>query len=264
MNGSPVAGLVRGWVSLYTRGLPADARAARRDEIDDDLWCQHAEAAAAGRSARSLHADLFLRLLLGMPADLSWRLTHRRAPTPPSKVSSPMNTRTLGVLAVYAGASPALLGILLYAMGDALWTSGVALVLTFGAIFAFPAAALGLAWRFSDHIGPLGAIGAILVTLGLALIILAPPASVVLPVGSAMLMWDLARIGVLSRRIAIAQLVLAILAIGLGLLRVLLGPGQTTIPPVAIGVALYAYLLSWVAIGVSLIRGVPHSQGTSA
>jgi hypothetical protein len=79
-----------------------------------------------------------------------------------------------------------------------------------------------------------------------------------------MLMWDLARIGVLSRRIAIAQLVVAILAIGLGLFPVLLGPGQTSIPPVAIGVALYAYLLSWVAIGVSLIRGVPHSPGTSA
>jgi hypothetical protein len=264
MNGSPVAGLVRGWVSLYTRGLPADARAARRDEIDDDLWCEHAEAAAAGRSARSLDADLFLRLLFGIPADVSWRLAFRRASTRLSPVSSPMSTRTLGVLAIYAGAAPALLGILQYAMGDALWASGVALVLAFGAIFAFPAAALGLAWRFSDHISPLGAIGAIVVTLGLALIILAPPASVVLPVGSAMLMWDLARIGVLSRRIAIAQLVVAMFAIGLGLFPVLLGPGQTSIPPIAVGVALYAYLLSWVAIGVSLIHGVPHSEGKSA
>jgi hypothetical protein len=263
MNGSPVAGLVRGWVSMYTLGLPADARAARRDEIADDLWCEHAEAAAAGRSARSLDADLFLRLLLGIPADVSWRLAYRRSPTLPSPVNSPMNTRTLGVLAIYAGAAPALLGILQYAMGDVLWTSGVALVLAFGSIFAFPAAALGLAWRFSDHIGPPGAIGAILVTLGIALIILAPTASVVLPVGSAMLMWDLARVGVLSRRIAIAQLVVAMLAIGLGLLGVLLGPGQTSMPPVVIGVALYAYLLSWVAIGVSLVRGVPQAQARS-
>ena len=52
MSGSRVAGLVHGWVSLYTRGLTADARAARRDEIDDDLWCEHADAAAAGRAAR--------------------------------------------------------------------------------------------------------------------------------------------------------------------------------------------------------------------
>ena len=54
MNGSPVAGLVHAWVDLYTRGLPADARAARRDEIADDLWCEHAEAEASGRSSRSL------------------------------------------------------------------------------------------------------------------------------------------------------------------------------------------------------------------
>lgn len=26
MNGSPVAGLVRGWVRFYTRGLPAEVR----------------------------------------------------------------------------------------------------------------------------------------------------------------------------------------------------------------------------------------------
>ena len=37
MNGPGVTTLVRGWVELYTRGLPADVRAARRDEVDDDL-----------------------------------------------------------------------------------------------------------------------------------------------------------------------------------------------------------------------------------
>jgi hypothetical protein len=36
MSRSPVAAVVRGWVDLYTRGLPADLRAARRDEVDDD------------------------------------------------------------------------------------------------------------------------------------------------------------------------------------------------------------------------------------
>jgi hypothetical protein len=78
-----------------------------------------------------------------------------------------------------------------------------------------------------------------------------------------MLMWDLARIGVLSPRMAIAQLMAAILVIGLAILPALLGPGQTNTPPMAIGVALYAYLLSWVAIGVSLIRGVPRAQAKS-
>ena len=103
MNGSPVATLVRGWVDLYTRGLPADLRDARRDEVADDLWCEQDEAAAAGRSARSLDADLFRRLLFGLPADVSWRLAYRRAPTAASLAkSSSMSTRTLGTLAIVA------------------------------------------------------------------------------------------------------------------------------------------------------------------
>jgi hypothetical protein len=260
MNGSPIAAVIRGWVSLYTRGLPADARAARRDEIDDDLWCEHAEAAAAGRSARSLDADLFLRLLFGMPSDITWRLAYRRAPDPSSVVrSSSLDTRILGVLAIYAGSSPALLGILHFAMGDAMWASGVLVVFAFGTFFALPAAALGIAWRFQDHLGLSGAIGAILITLGLVLIILVPSASgPPIVVGSAMLMWGLARIGV-ARPAAIAQLAALSLVVGLALL----SAAHVTTPPIASGVALYAYLLSWVAIGVSLFRGVPQVQATS-
>jgi hypothetical protein len=74
-----------------------------------------------------------------------------------------------------------------------------------------------------------------------------------------MLMWDLARTGV-ARRPAIAQLAASILVIGLALL----AAGHISAPPIAYGVVLYAYLLSWVAIGVSLIRGVPLAQATGA
>jgi hypothetical protein len=31
-------GIVRAWVRLYTLGLPADLKDARRDEINADLW----------------------------------------------------------------------------------------------------------------------------------------------------------------------------------------------------------------------------------
>jgi hypothetical protein len=151
-------------------------------------------------------------------------------------------------------------------MGDALWASGGGIVLLLGSFVAFPAAALGLAWQFHDRLGRLGLVGAILVTVGTALIILAidlgpvPRAGfVVLPVGSAMLMWDLARAGV-ARRAAITQLLALIVLIGLGLLN----PGQSIAAGIAIVVALFAYLLSWVAIGVSLFRGVPQVQTTSA
>ncbi len=40
MTAGRSAGLVRRWVALYTLGLPHDIRDARREEIEDDLWCQ--------------------------------------------------------------------------------------------------------------------------------------------------------------------------------------------------------------------------------
>jgi hypothetical protein len=255
MNGSPVAGLIRGWVDLYTRGLPADARAARRDEIADDLWCEHAEAAAAGRSARSLDADLFLRLLFGLPADISWRLTHRRAPTPPSLVSS-SNTRTLGLLAIFAASSLFTLPILTGGTSDPAWAW---VLVPIGSIIAFTAAALGLALQFQDRVGRLGAVGATVVALGSALMFLAYAVGLaMIPLGSAMLMWDLARIGVLSRRASIAHLSSAVTLV-VGLAVALLTQGNLALGLVG-GVS---YLLSWIAIGVSLVRGVPQAQARS-
>ena len=177
-----------------------------------------------------------------------------------------MSIRTLGLLAIVAGSFPGLLFVLYEPMGDALWASGGGIVLLLGSFVALPAAALGLAWRFRDRLGPLGVVGAILMTVGTALVILAidlgpvPRAGfVVLPVGSAMLMWGLARAGV-ARRAAIGQVLALILLMGLGLL----SPGQSIAAGIAIVVALFAYLLSWVAIGVSLIRGVQQAQATSA
>jgi hypothetical protein len=257
MSGSPVAGLVRGWVDLYTRGLPADARTARRDEIDDDLWCEHAEAAAAGRSARSLDADLFMRLLFGLPADVSWRLAYReRMAAEPMKRSSSMSARILGVLAIMYGLSFAMLVVLYAQVGEeALWTTfGFFAVPVFvtGTI-AFAATALGLVRLLNDRVSMLGVVGAVVAALGSLLsgsedwarIAPAP-----LLVGSAMLMWDLAGIGVVSRWIPIVQ---GPIAIGYTV-SLLLGPPASGL--------LFPLLLSWVAIGVSLIRGVPQAQAT--
>jgi hypothetical protein len=260
MNGSPVAGLVRGWVDLYTRGLPADARTARRDEIDDDLWCEHAEAAAAGRSARSLDADLFLRLLFGLPADVSWRLAYRgRTAAERMKRSSSMNARILGVLAIMYGLSFATLVVLSAQVGEeGLWTTfgWFAVPVFVTGTIAFAATALGLLGLLNDRVSMLGVVGAVLATLGSlgplsndadwARIAPAP-----LMVGSAMLMWDLAGIGVVSRWIPIVQ---GPIAIGYTV-SLLLGPPANGL--------FFPYLLSWVAIGVSLIRGVPQAQARS-
>jgi hypothetical protein len=264
MNGSPVAALVRAWVRLYTRGLPAEVRAARRDEIDDDLWCEHEEAASLGRSGRSLDAELGLRLLFGMPADISWRLTYRGNAAPSSVETSPaMNTRTLGVLALVAGLSWGIMFVLFIPFGEALWTGELGVIGVFGSLIAaiaFSAAAIGLAGRFQDRVGLLGAIGAALVTLGAVMSL--GVSLVPLLVGSAMLMWDLARIGVVSRFVPIVHLATTIVfALGYVV-------GQPSIVDGAsralfVGL-LVPYLMTWVAIGASLVRGVPLPRATSA
>jgi hypothetical protein len=120
MNRSPIAAVIGGWVDLYTRGMPAAVRAARRNELDDDLWCEHEEAVALGRSARSLDADLVLRLVFGIPADISWRLSYRgQAAAASIERSSAVETRTLGLLAIVAGLIWGMLFVLFIPFGDA-------------------------------------------------------------------------------------------------------------------------------------------------
>jgi hypothetical protein len=261
MTGSPVAALVRGWTDLYTRGLPADARAARRDEIADDLWCEHAEAAAAGRSARSLDADLFLRLVFGMPSDVSWRMAYRRAPAASLATSSSMSTRTLGTLAIVAALIFGILFLVFIPFSHSVWTGSAGLYAVIGtivAVFAFSATALGLAWRFQDRIGPIGSLGAVLTTFGAVMSMFG--SIVPLLIGSAMLMLDLARVGVLSWVIPIVQVVTVIAAVTFAATQ----PNLDDVGTRALMVALLApYVLTWLAIGVQLLRGLRPAKVTS-
>lgn len=72
-----VLALVRAWVRLYTRGLPADLRDARRAEIECDVWEQRRDEQSrrVRPSASALH--VLGRVLRGAPSDLSWRLERR-------------------------------------------------------------------------------------------------------------------------------------------------------------------------------------------
>lgn len=264
MNGSPVAALVRGWVGLYTRGLPAELRAARRDEIADDLWCQHEEAAALGRPARSLDADMVLRLLFGVPADISWRLTYRGKPAASSlERSASMSTRAIGASAIVAGITWGVLFVAFIPLGEAVWTGAIGVAGVLGSLvaaIAFSTAAIGLAWRFQDGVRPLGAVGALLVTVGA---FASMGGSILLmPIGSVMLMWDVARIGVVPRLISIVHVAAAIV-VGLGLL-----VGHPNVVDESSRVLFVAilipYVVTWIAIGVSLVRRIPHVAPASA
>lgn len=67
--------LVLRWCALYTRGLPGNVAADRRDELASDLHDHRV--ASLGPARSTFRRDALVRALLGIPADLSWR-THQR------------------------------------------------------------------------------------------------------------------------------------------------------------------------------------------
>jgi hypothetical protein len=65
-----------GWVWMYTAGMPGEARAGRVAELDSDAWEHETQA----RERRERFGLQFLyRAILGVPADLGWRLERGRA-----------------------------------------------------------------------------------------------------------------------------------------------------------------------------------------
>lgn len=90
-----VVRLVRGWVRLYTAGLPPAVRDGRRAEVASDLWEQECDAGAVCCRPDDTAWQMFSRWLLGISADLSWRFeqmgAHRRAGKIPER-SGNMNT----------------------------------------------------------------------------------------------------------------------------------------------------------------------------
>jgi hypothetical protein len=67
--------IVRAWTRVYTLGLDAALRDARRAEIESDLWEQVHEPEYSTRAI-----DVWGRLLLGIPDDVRWSLGQRSLP----------------------------------------------------------------------------------------------------------------------------------------------------------------------------------------
>ena len=61
------------WTKFYTWGLPFEARTARCEEIESDLWESVHD---AGSDRRLLPLQIVSRLLIGIPDDLGWRTEH--------------------------------------------------------------------------------------------------------------------------------------------------------------------------------------------
>lgn len=106
------------WADRYTSGLPARARAARRDELVSDLW----EHRAASGETLGTELAVLSRWLRGIPADLSWRRVQRRGVRRVSSRASAGRAAGWSVaglayvmlVAVHAYAATPLVGLTLY------------------------------------------------------------------------------------------------------------------------------------------------------
>src|SRR5262249_23962205 len=80
--------LVRRWTWLYTCGLDADVRDARRAEIESDLWDFRDDVKTSGANEPSARAHVLARLALGIADDLLWRREHAILMTPATLAST--------------------------------------------------------------------------------------------------------------------------------------------------------------------------------
>jgi hypothetical protein len=264
MNAERAAGWVRGWVALYTRGLPPEIQQERRDEIDSDLWSQLHDAAEPAHAEGSLAGELVARLVFGIPADLSWRLeqhlfaSNHLAP----EMKPTTGTRAIAATAIIGGVGWAI-GLVLQGLVGRGWPADArAWLLMFGVVggtWTLAGATLGLMTEFQDRIrtraAALGSLGALLGAVSVT----GPFAAIVaLPLGSAALVWELGRAGVFGPRLARAHvaagfLFLAALAVFYAN-PVLLDDPATGVPLMLLG---WPYAFSWIAIGWSLRHGAP-------
>lgn len=258
------AGLVRRWVELYTRGLPAELRERRRTEIDADLWSQLEAAALLGRPAQSVNTEILTRWMFGIPADISWRLEHRGE----KAMSTSTQPRIASRGAVAHGLTTILAGTTLTAVYGlaVLWFAGrssaglewtsppVVFLVMLNEVgwIAFAVSLLAFAVRYQDRFrtafvvaAAVGGLAAGLGALG------AWQLQGFLPLFSAVVAWNLAAVRSIPRILAGAHIVAAVLSTGLTV---------TAVQGAAIGPGFLVSMvwpLTLIAIGAAIMRGEP-------
>jgi len=107
--------LTRSWTATYTRGLPSDLREERREEIDCDLWKHQRLADLQLAPATGTAVEILLRLVLGIPADVFWRLEAGAGSTRSERgtqVNDTLIMRGLLGIALAVAAFPLVIGFL--------------------------------------------------------------------------------------------------------------------------------------------------------
>jgi hypothetical protein len=89
--------VVRAWVRCYTAAAPAPWRAVRRDELAADVHDHLADLAERGAGGPLAALEILRRLVLGVPADLSWALGPGPLEETAKEVAMTDRTRILAV-----------------------------------------------------------------------------------------------------------------------------------------------------------------------
>jgi len=275
MNSSRSAGLVRRWVALYTRGLAHRVRDARRDEIESDIWSQREEAREIGRSDGSVAGEMLTRLVLGIPADISWRLEQASPRRRHGRVarSVTMGSRVVGLLAILGGSAfIACMAIyipwLLIRPHEVAWRvitdptqSAIWSALGLTGVAAISSATIGLAYLYNDRVSPIAVIiGVTGGVAGFTVLLQLYAAILLVPIASATLVLAAAWARLMNPWIAGPHALGAagfVVALWAGMLSGGTGDGWG----LAIAVV---YAASWILIGVSILRGVPAAQPSKA
>jgi len=271
VSGKRSAALVRRWVALYTRGLPADVRRDRRDEIEDDLWSQLSDKENAERAAAT-RRDVLARLVLGIPDDITWRIAQRRVGPRrrPIERSQAVNTRFAAVLAILGGVGWTIFGILAAIGGSQWWANGQwdSRLLAIVPILAFSAVCFVVVGAYPDR---LSAWAASLAVIGAVLGAMAPfglPFGIVaLPIASALLVYELGRDGVLPSAAAWLHVAGSVVMLGFTvwiLAGMALGWWNWRGPEGNSLLAVVPWALSWVAVGRSLWRVPVVARGSAS
>ena len=257
MSAERSARLVLRWVAVYTRGLPADVRQDRRDEIADDLWSQRDDAAESGRADRSVSGEILARLLLGIPADVGWRLEQRAPGVRQAPATNPTTgSRAVAVLAILGGIGWLIWPILQAIYGEAAWAdpTGAWLMMfsVVGGTWALAGAMIALEVGYQDRIrgwvAALSLLGASVAVLS----VLGPFGAIVaMPVGSAALLSELGRVGVMPERVSRSHVALAALLV-VPIIAILANPALLSTVAAPLFILILAYAASWIAIGWSL------------
>lgn len=262
MNPEFARRLVLGWVALYTRGLPAEVRVDRNDEIESDLWNQGEDAGSSGETDSVLAMAIMTRWLLGIGADVAWRLERGRLANRSVERTTTMGTRIIALLAIVGGVGMAI-AVANWAVIDlgnpgahdwekAGWSwvaiagaaSIVALCLALGGL------GIVILYRYDSPVGLAAELG-VLSVLGL---IGAYTALILLPTASVAVIVFLARIHVVPWSLAAIHV-----ASAPGLVLGLAAYSDSSLLGISV-VLILAYCLTWTGTGLELLRGLPLSQ----